>query len=72
MKMIIDNYKERSVMYKDMYYSTVHEAQRLTELIAKGSSMVAEDRRRAVWKGAMIGGITGLVIGAITAAIILK
>lgn len=65
-------WKERSIMYRDMYQHTVDDAHKLHGMVKDCVSIAKEDRRRGRVQGIVYGAVGGLVVGLITAAVILK
>lgn len=65
-------WKERSIMYRDMYTHTVDDAHKLHGIVLDCMIVAKEERRNGRMQGAVWGAVGGLVVGIITTAIILK
>ena len=65
-------YEEMSVMYRSAYEYTLDKLEKTNNLLKTGVELTRQERRKTVFNGAVVGVLSGFVIGAITTAIILK
>lgn len=65
-------YEETSIMYRSAYEYTIDKLEKTNNLLKQGVEMTKQERKKVVFNGAVVGVLSGFVIGAITTAIILK
>jgi len=65
-------WKERSIMYRDMYQHTIDDAHKLHGMVIDCVEIAKDERKKGRINGIVIGGGIGFVVGAVVAAIILK
>jgi hypothetical protein len=65
-------YEERSIMYKGAYEMTVDRIKEMNGLLQSSILYSETSRKRNIWQGVAFGSIGGLLIGVVTAAILLQ
>lgn len=68
----VNMFKDRSVLYKDAYRENLESIYELNNLMNQQREIIISEGRRSTWRGAAIGGAAGIVVGLVTAFILLN
>lgn len=65
-------FEESSIMYRKLYDNAFEQVLKMNVMLKDMGELSGRERKRSWRQGAIVGGVSGLIVGLITTAIILK